>query len=41
MIPMVHFYETFLAAYDPRLAGAARRVLHPHAGCVLHRTIGR
>ena len=27
--PVVHFDETFLAAYDPKLRAILRRVLHP------------
>ena len=38
--PIMHFYETFLAAYDPGAAGATRGVLHPGAGHFLHRALG-
>ena len=39
--PVVHFYETFLAAYDPKMRESPRRLLHARAGgqlhCPLHR----
>ena len=37
--PVVHFYETFLAAYDPEAARVARGLLHPGAGGLLHRAL--
>ena len=34
--PVVHFYEDFLHAYDPRAEGDAGRLLHPGTHRVLH-----
>ena len=39
--PVVHFYETFLAAYDPKMREAARCLLHARTSRQLHRPLGR
>ena len=37
--PIMHFYETFLAAYGPEVARAARCLLHPRTRHILHRAL--
>jgi hypothetical protein len=39
--PVVHFYETFLAEYNPQLTQIARRMVHAGAGGQFHHPGGR
>jgi len=34
--PIVHFYETFLAEYDPAMREKKRRLLYPRTSGILH-----
>ena len=38
--PVVHFYETFLAAYDPKMARSRGSLLHARTRRAVHRAFG-